>query len=154
MAIRYKIDILAELKKIGYSSTRIREEKLIGQSYLQQLRHGELVSWKTLDTICSLLECQPADLIEYVKDEEQGVQLNTTFPERFFWLTKCQKSTEKWAVFVQVIPHTLSRTQGGVFRAENFFNGVCRFGVALSILEWDFYFESRFLHSCAEFMCF
>lgn len=70
MAIRYKIDILAELKKRGYSSTKIREEKLIGQSYLQQLRHGELVSWKTLDTICSLLDCQPTDLIEYVKDEE------------------------------------------------------------------------------------
>lgn len=70
MAIRYKIDILAELRKRGYTSTKIREEKLIGQSYLQQLRHGELVSWKTLDTICSLLDCQPADLIEYVKDEE------------------------------------------------------------------------------------
>ena len=70
VAIRYKIDILAELKKHGYTSTKIREEKLIGQSYLQQLRHGELVSWKTLDTICSRLDCQPADLIEYVKDEE------------------------------------------------------------------------------------
>ena len=70
MAIKYKIDILAELKKIGYSSTRIREEKLIGQSYLQQLRHGELVSWKTFDTICELLNCQPADLIEYVKEPE------------------------------------------------------------------------------------
>ena len=70
MAIRYKIDILAELKKRGYTSTKIREEKLIGQSYLQQLRHGELVSWKTLDTICPLLDCHPADLIEYVKDEE------------------------------------------------------------------------------------
>ena len=72
MAIRYKVDILAELKKKGYSSTRIREDKLIGQSYLQQLRRGELVSWKTLDTICSLLECQPGDLIEYV--EEQTAQ--------------------------------------------------------------------------------
>lgn len=68
MAIRYKVDILAELKQRGYSSTRIREEKLIGQSYLQQLRHGELVSWKTMDTICSLLDCQPGDLIEFVKD--------------------------------------------------------------------------------------
>ena len=68
MAIRYKVDVLAELKKKGYTSTKIREEKLIGQSYLQQLRHGELVSWKTLDTICSLLECQPGDLIEYVED--------------------------------------------------------------------------------------
>ena len=68
MAIRYKIVILAELKKKGYSSTRIREEKLIGQSYLQQLRRGELVSWKTLDTICSLLECQPGDLVEFVRE--------------------------------------------------------------------------------------
>ena len=69
MAIRYKVDILAELKKKGYSSTRIREEKLIGQSYLQQLRRGELVSWKALDTICALLERQPGDLIEFQKEE-------------------------------------------------------------------------------------
>ena len=69
MAIRYKVDILAELKKKGYTSTKIREDKLIGQSYLQQLRHGELVSWKALDTICALLECQPGDLIEYVNEE-------------------------------------------------------------------------------------
>lgn len=66
--IRYKIDIMSVLKEAGYTSTRIREEKLIGQSYLQQIRHGELVSWKTLDTICELLDCQPADLIEYVKE--------------------------------------------------------------------------------------
>ena len=69
MAIRSNVDVLAELKKKGYSSTRIREEKLIGQSYLQQLRRGELVSWKTLDTICALLECQPGDLIEFQKEE-------------------------------------------------------------------------------------
>lgn len=73
MAIRYKIDILAELKKRGYTSTKIREEKLIGQSYLQQLRHGELVSWKTLDTICSLLDCQPADLIEYERLAKEAI---------------------------------------------------------------------------------
>ena len=69
MAIRYKVDIMAELKKKGYSSTRIREEKLIGQSYLQQIRHSEMVSWKTLDTICALLECQPGDLVEFVPED-------------------------------------------------------------------------------------
>ena len=72
MAIRYKIDIMAALKAKGYTSTKIREEKLIGQSYLQQIRHGELVSWKTLDTLCALLECQPADLVEYVEDGSDG----------------------------------------------------------------------------------
>lgn len=69
MSVRYKIDIMAALKEHGYSSTRIREEKLIGQSYLQQIRHGELVSWKTIDTLCKLLACQPGDLFEYVPDD-------------------------------------------------------------------------------------
>ena len=74
MAIRYKVDVMAELKRKGYTSTKIREDKLIGQSYLQQLRHGELVSWKTLDTICALLGCQPGDLVEYVSEPDGGVQ--------------------------------------------------------------------------------
>ena len=74
MAIRYKVDALAELKKKGYSSTKIREDKLIGQSYLQQLRHQELVSWKTIDTICALLDCQVGDIVEYVKGDVGGVQ--------------------------------------------------------------------------------
>ena len=62
------------LKEKGYSSTRIREEKKIGQSYLQQIRHGELVSWKTIDTLCKLLDCQPGDIVEYIPDEELNVQ--------------------------------------------------------------------------------
>ena len=68
MAIKYKVDIMDQLKKKGYSSTRIRNEKLIGQSYLQQIRHGELVSWKTVDTLCRILECNVGDLFEYVED--------------------------------------------------------------------------------------
>ena len=73
MPIRYKVDILSELKAAGYSSARIRTDKLIGQATLQQLRHGELTSWKTIDTICYLLHCQPGDILEYVEEtaEEQ-----------------------------------------------------------------------------------
>ena len=69
MPIRYKIDVMAALKEKGYSSTRIRDEKLIGQSYLQQIRHGELVSWKTTETLCRLLECDIGDIIEFVKED-------------------------------------------------------------------------------------
>lgn len=65
MPIRFKIDVLAALKEAGYSSARIRKEKLMGEATLQQLRHGELVSWKTMETLCRLLNCQPGDLIEY-----------------------------------------------------------------------------------------
>lgn len=70
MAIIYKVDVLQKLKEAGYPTTRIREEKLIGQSYLQQIRKGELVSWKTVNTLCELLNCQIGDILEYKKDAE------------------------------------------------------------------------------------
>ena len=69
MPVQYKINILAALKEAGYSSARIRQEKLIGQATLQQLRHGELVSWATINTICQLLDCQPGDILEYVPED-------------------------------------------------------------------------------------
>lgn len=69
MAIQYKADVLALLKAAGYPSTRIRAEKLLGQSYVQQLRKGELISWAALNTVCRLIDCQPGDLLEYVPDE-------------------------------------------------------------------------------------
>lgn len=68
MPLRYKIDVMEALKNAGYSSTRLRSEKLLGESYMTQLRRGEMVSWKTVETICRLLNCQPGDLIEYVDE--------------------------------------------------------------------------------------
>ena len=72
MPIRYRIDVLAALKEAGYSTARIRKEKLMGEATVQQLRHGELVSWKNIETICKLLDCQPGDLVEYLPTEEQS----------------------------------------------------------------------------------
>ena len=73
MSLRYKFDILATLKEKGYSQNRIREEKLIGQATLSQLRHGDLVSWKTFNILCQLLDCQPGDILEYIPDEDSNI---------------------------------------------------------------------------------
>ena len=68
MPLRYKIDVVEALKNAGYGPLRIRNEKIMGESYMTQLRRGEMVSWKTIETICRLLNCQPGDLIEYVDE--------------------------------------------------------------------------------------
>lgn len=70
MGMKYKIDIIAALKEAGYNTNRIRKEKIMGESMLQKIRSGQMVSWATMETLCELLNCQPADLIEYVKAEE------------------------------------------------------------------------------------
>lgn len=71
MPITYKINIVAALKEAGYNSNVIRQEKIMGQRELQKLRHNELVSWATIETICKLLDCQPGDILEYTSDEEE-----------------------------------------------------------------------------------
>lgn len=69
MGMKYKIDVIAALKEAGYNTNRIRKEKIMGESMLQKIRSGQMVSWATMETLCELLNCQPADLIEYVKGE-------------------------------------------------------------------------------------
>lgn len=73
MALQYKIDVIAALKDAGYNSNRIRKEKIMGESMLQKIRSGQMVSWAVLETLCQLLNCQPGDLIEYVEETEGGI---------------------------------------------------------------------------------
>ena len=68
MSFQYKVNVMDKLKEKGYSSTRLRKEKLLGESYMSQLRRGDMVSWAALDTVCTLLNCQPGDLICHEKD--------------------------------------------------------------------------------------
>lgn len=66
MPIHYKIDVLQELKSAGYNTSILRKEKIMGEATIQKLRKGELVSWANINTICSLLKCQPGDILEYI----------------------------------------------------------------------------------------
>ncbi len=68
MALKYRIDVIATLKAAGYNTNTIRKEKIMGEAMLQKIRSGQMVSWATLETICNLLDCQPGDLIEYVRE--------------------------------------------------------------------------------------
>ncbi len=72
MPIKYKVDVISKLKFAGYSTYKLRKEKLFGESALQQIRDGSLVSWSNMSKLCELLGCQPGDIIEYVEDKETG----------------------------------------------------------------------------------
>ena len=70
MPIKYKVDILDALKQNGYTTYKLRNEKLLGESTIQQLRQNTLVSWANIARICELLNCQPGDILEYKKETE------------------------------------------------------------------------------------
>ena len=69
MPITYKIDVLAALKAAGYSTYKLRKEKILAESTLQQFRNSDIVSNENLSRVCELLRCQPGDILEYVPEE-------------------------------------------------------------------------------------
>ncbi|MDO4385887.1 MAG: helix-turn-helix transcriptional regulator [Clostridia bacterium] len=71
--IVYKIDVLAALKSAGYSSYRLRKEKIMGESMMQNIREGSMMSWEALSRVCEMLNCQPGDLLEYKPSTDASV---------------------------------------------------------------------------------
>lgn len=70
MAIKYKINVLQALIAAGYTTYRIRQNKIISEATLSRLRKGEMISLDSLDKICKLLNAQPGDLIKFVDEAE------------------------------------------------------------------------------------
>lgn len=59
------------LKENGYTTTRIRNEKVIGQATLYGLKNGTKgIDAKTINKLCKIFNCQPSDIMEYVPDEK------------------------------------------------------------------------------------
>jgi len=69
--IKYKKDIIQALKRIGYSTYKIRKEKIFTEGQLQQMRDNKLLTQDALNKVCTLLDCQPGDIMEYIPDETQ-----------------------------------------------------------------------------------
>lgn len=73
VAIVYTLDIMEALKAKGYTPKRLREECIFPESAIQQFRHPEkgLVSWRIMERLCFLLDCEPGDLIKLDKEQAE-----------------------------------------------------------------------------------
>lgn len=68
MPIFYKIDILSALREKGFTTYKIRKEKLLAESTVQALRRGEMVSLDNISRVCGMLGCQPGDILEFIPE--------------------------------------------------------------------------------------
>lgn len=67
----YKFNVLEALKDSGYSTAKLRKDKLLGENAIQSLRNGEMVGIIALEKICKLLDMQPGNIIKYVNENEK-----------------------------------------------------------------------------------
>lgn len=66
--IVYK-NMLSKLKAAGYTTYKLRKEKLLSEETISTIRNNGTITSKTIDTVCRLANCQPGDIMEYIPDE-------------------------------------------------------------------------------------
>ena len=69
--IKYKIDVIAELKKVGINTVTAKETGIFGQATMKKFRDGDTnISLDNLNRLCFVLEMQPRDIIKFVETPE------------------------------------------------------------------------------------
>ena len=62
--------LLNMLEEQGLTTYKIRKDKIISESTLQNIREGKRITTDSIAALCATLNCQPGDILEYVPDEE------------------------------------------------------------------------------------
>ena len=55
----------------GWNKTQLRKQIGIGTATLAKLSANEKVSMDVIEKICSALDCQPGDIVEYIPDTKE-----------------------------------------------------------------------------------
>lgn len=74
MPILVNLDVMMAKRKM--SSTELAEKVGITMANLSILKNNKAkaVRFSTLDTICTILKCQPGDILEYVEEDDERLR--------------------------------------------------------------------------------
>ena len=53
------------------STYKIRKDKVISESTLQNIREGKRITTDAVASLCEALDCQPGDILEYIPENVQ-----------------------------------------------------------------------------------
>lgn len=72
--ISYKVDILKALAEKGYTCSRMRREKILSESTMQNIRKGKNITTATINIVCLILRCQPSDILSVEPTDEEKIK--------------------------------------------------------------------------------
>ena len=73
MAIMINLDVMMAKRKIGLVELAEKVDLTPANLSILKNNKAKAVRFSTLNEICKVLECQPGDIIEYVKDKEDDI---------------------------------------------------------------------------------
>lgn len=70
--LKYKINVMVQLYEKGLYRQKLRDQKIFGQGTIKKLAYNDPnINAETLEKLCSLLDLQPGDILEYVEDKKE-----------------------------------------------------------------------------------
>lgn len=70
MAIVVNIDVMMAKRKISLNELSEKVELTLSNLSILKTGKAKAIRFSTLEAICKALDCQPADILEYVDDTE------------------------------------------------------------------------------------
>lgn len=75
--LRYKINVGDALERAGFTSYKAKTTGLLSQDTLRKIKREDTsITLKALNSVCNILDMQPKDIIEFVRDEKDKENLN------------------------------------------------------------------------------
>ncbi len=71
MPIVVNLDVMMAKRKISLNELSERVDLTLSNLSILKTGKAKAVRFSTLESICKALDCQPADLLEYVPEEEE-----------------------------------------------------------------------------------
>ena len=69
--IKYKINVIEELKKVGVNTMLAKQTGIFSQSTMMKFKNGDTsITVEMLNRLCCILEMQPRDILKFVEVEE------------------------------------------------------------------------------------
>lgn len=94
MPLKYTVDVLSALKDKGFTTYRLRKDKLLSESTVQKLRNGEPISRENIESLCFMLHCQPGDLLSFHSPERMSLAGPFTPPKGESCTSQCPRRGE------------------------------------------------------------
>ena len=71
MAIVVNLDVMMAKRKMTLSQLAAEVDLTLANLPILKNGHAKAVRFSTLDAICKALDCQPGDILEWQKEDEQ-----------------------------------------------------------------------------------
>jgi len=71
MAIVVNLDVVMAKRKMSLNELSDKVGLTLSNLSILKTGKAKAIRFSTLETICSVLECQPGDILEYVNDEQK-----------------------------------------------------------------------------------